>query len=69
VEEDYVLSANAENGKYLYKYTPYGEKSLISGGYTRKVTKYDLTGSEGITLEEILKLDFASLGFVGETTK
>lgn len=69
MEEDYVLSENAKNGKYLYKYEPYGEKGLLSGVYTRKVTTYDLTGSEDITLEEILNLDFASLGFVGETTK
>lgn len=69
VEEDYVLSEEAKNGKYLYKYEPYGEKGLLSGVYTRKVTTYDLTGSEDITLEEILELDFTSLGFVGETTK
>ena len=69
IEEEYIPIENAINSKFLYKYSPYEGPNFLNGFiYTRKITEYDLTGTDDMDLEEILDLNFASLGFVGKTT-
>jgi len=62
-EEEYCSPNDIKVGKHLYKYAPY-QKNMF-GEFIRRVTKYDLTNLEPLTLEEYLNLNLSALGIDG----
>lgn len=60
-EEEYL--PNSERGTFLCKYEPYNKN--VSIYFRRKVTKYNLTNIDKLSLAEYLALDLEKLGIKG----